>query len=454
MKKIFVLSLIIVMVLSFANVCFAKENGKMKFADVSSDAWYYDAVRFNFNNDLIKGYNDLFFGPNDNLTRGMLVTILYRMENSPKNNGVSEFSDVENNKWYSKAIKWAVSNDIVHGYGDGKKFGPNDNVIRQDVAVILRNYTKSKGKNVECSSSNLLNSKSDADTISGYAASAMKWAVENKVITGNSDGTLNPKGFATRAEAAAMIQKYCISINGAKNIEHEEKNMILYNGLRLNPVVGAQWLDNMEYTSENKALYETKYYNYDKRVYYGVSQGEFLEVYENWGIVGNIEKIAMTKDYNAIPRMAESYNGLPQKLMDMADCTTVDIEGIDLDNDGKKEYVVCYTWNYSEGEIEGAPYASSGIMLFDSEFNKIANMVHLSDGFWGNIRTEDFKVFLGLDRVEYIDIDNDGIMEIIIDVPTYEGTKVSIVKYCNGIYAGASDLEAYVYEQFVLNAVG
>ncbi|MBP3597795.1 MAG: S-layer homology domain-containing protein, partial [Clostridia bacterium] len=137
----------------------------------------------------------------------MIVTILYRMENSPNNNGKSKFSDVPSTEWYSKAIKWAVDNHIVHGYGGTNKFGPNDNIIRQDLAGILRNYAKYKKKNTNIQSN--ISKFSDYKKVDSYANSSMQWAVGTGVITGNANGTLNPKGNATRAEAAAMIQKYC-----------------------------------------------------------------------------------------------------------------------------------------------------------------------------------------------------------------------------------------------------
>lgn len=127
----------------------------------------------------------------------------------------------------------------------------------------------------------------------------------------------------------------------------------------------------------------------------------------------------------------------------MADCSSVDINEIDLDGDGKNEYLVCYIVNYAEGEIgDGEPQASSGIMLFDNNYKKIDDLVILENGFWANIKEENYKVFLSLDDVDYIDIDNDGIMEIIIRVPTYEITEISIVKYSNNKIEGETNVKA------------
>ena len=188
----------------------SKNNWENPFVDVSESSWYYSAVKYTNSNNIISGYNETIFAPNDKLTRGMLVTILYRMEGSPKNDGKSRFEDVSYDKWYAKAVKWAAENKIVNGYKNTNNFGPTDNILRQDLAVILRNYAKYK--NVDVNKLADLSKFSDAQNISGYAETAVKWAVSKKVITGNGDRTLNPKGNATRAEAAAMIQKYCINI--------------------------------------------------------------------------------------------------------------------------------------------------------------------------------------------------------------------------------------------------
>ena len=116
------------------------DNKFIPFKDVNKSEWYYNAVSYTYLNGLIAGYNSSTFAPNDKLTRAMIVTILYRMENSPSNNGNSNFSDVESNVWYSKAIKWAADCGIVHGYEGTGRFGPNDFVTREQLATMLYNY--------------------------------------------------------------------------------------------------------------------------------------------------------------------------------------------------------------------------------------------------------------------------------------------------------------------------
>ena len=188
-------------------IAIKKKNIVVPFKDTAKTAWYYNAVSYVYENNIIKGYNSDTFAPNDKLTRGMLATIIYRMEGEQKVTGTPKFPDVQDsNKFYYKAIKWATDNKIVAGYDNGN-FGPDDNITREQLAVILNRYARSKGKDM--TKSNNLNKFSDVNNISSYALNSIKWAVGSGVITGNADGTINPKGNATRAEVAAMLEKYC-----------------------------------------------------------------------------------------------------------------------------------------------------------------------------------------------------------------------------------------------------
>ena len=174
------------------------------FKDVSKNAWYYDSVKYVYDNNIIKGYANGNFGPNDNLTRAMLVTILHRMENEVLVSNKNTFSDVSNT-WYTNAINWASDKNIVMGYGDGT-FKPNKNITRQELMVILYRYAKYKGKDMTSTSD--ISTYSDYNKIDDYAKEAMKWGVSKKILYGNKDGLLNPKGNATRAEVAAIIERY------------------------------------------------------------------------------------------------------------------------------------------------------------------------------------------------------------------------------------------------------
>lgn len=181
------------------------------FTDVSSNAWSYSAVKYVYENKIISGYNSYTFAPSDKVTRGMFVTMLYNLAGKPSlKSNTSKFSDVRNsNDWFYKAVLWASQNGIVSGYSNGK-FGPNDSITREQLAVILNKYAKYKNKNT--SQTNNLSSFSDRNKVSSWATNQVKWAVGAGVITGNKNGTLNPGGSATREETASMIYKYCSKI--------------------------------------------------------------------------------------------------------------------------------------------------------------------------------------------------------------------------------------------------
>lgn len=185
---------------------------KVNFGDVPQDSWYYDAVKEAYARNIISGYNKTTFAPSDKVTRGQLVTFLYRLEGMPDVSSVeNDFDDVEDNMYFTDGVKWAKSNKIVSGYGGTKKFGPNDPIIRQDLAVILNNYAKYKEK--DYTSMQEITSFTDYDYVKGnYAEDALKWAVKNKVMSGqnlgNNKRAIAPFNNTTRAEAAAMIVNF------------------------------------------------------------------------------------------------------------------------------------------------------------------------------------------------------------------------------------------------------
>lgn len=185
-------------------------QNELPFIDIDANQWYYESVKYCYNNKLILGTSENKFDPNGKLTRGMLVTILWRMEGSPKITNGKRFSDVKSDQYYYNAINWASSKQIVNGYESGK-FGPNDNITREQLVVMLRNYAIYKKKNV--SSKVELDNYKDSYKVSDYAKSAISWAISNKIISGKSNGTvIDPHGKASRAEIAAMINNYCINV--------------------------------------------------------------------------------------------------------------------------------------------------------------------------------------------------------------------------------------------------
>ena len=178
------------------------------FEDVLKSDWFYESVKFVKRNNLMSGTSQTHFAPNTNLTRGMLVTILYRIENSPKC-GEPEFVDVEKNLWYSSGVAWAAENGIVNGIGNGL-FGPNNNITREQIAVILYNYTKFN--KTELANGDNLRMFIDKSEVSSWAIDGVQWAVAEKLISGKGDGILDPKGNATRAEIATILHRFLETI--------------------------------------------------------------------------------------------------------------------------------------------------------------------------------------------------------------------------------------------------
>lgn len=173
------------------------------FADVSESDWFYDAVRFVYENGLIVGTGGTAFSPQANTSRGMIVTILYRLEGTP-GAGANAFSNVAAGKYYTDAVAWAAENEIVSGYGDGK-FGPEDAITREQMAVILMNYAKFKGYDVSMSTD--LSKYTDEGSISGWAKDAISWANAAGLIRGDS-AKLTPAGYAERCQVAAILQRF------------------------------------------------------------------------------------------------------------------------------------------------------------------------------------------------------------------------------------------------------
>jgi len=175
------------------------------FADVARHDWYFRNVRFAYSSGLMSGTGNGEFAPNTNLSRGMIVTMLWRLEGMPVVSYGNTFHDVQFGNWYADAIAWASANGIVNGYGNGM-FGPNDNVTREQIAMILQNYAQFRGKNVF--GGMLAAEFTDASSISPWAQEAMEWANMNGFITGRTMTTLAPNGTATRAEFATILQRF------------------------------------------------------------------------------------------------------------------------------------------------------------------------------------------------------------------------------------------------------
>ena len=181
---------------------------KTKFNDVSANDWFASAVDYVTGKGMMNGTADNTFSPKANTTRGMVVTVLYRLENQPSTSAAS-FTDVASGAYYANAVAWANANGIVSGYGSGK-FGPNDKVTREQLAAILYRYAQYKKYDV--SGANSLDGYADAQSVSSYAVPALQWANAAGVVTGKSGSKLDPKGNAARAEVAAMLMRFCENV--------------------------------------------------------------------------------------------------------------------------------------------------------------------------------------------------------------------------------------------------
>ena len=177
----------------------------MRFDDVTKGDWFYKDVEYVYNEGIMDGVSKREFAPNETLTRAMIVKILYRIEGEPAGYRSSDFNDVESGRWYTGAVAWAAEKEIVKGYGNGK-FGPNDPVTREQLAAILYRYTQYKGWSTTAASGSL-KGFADAASVSSYAVDAMNWAVDEGLLKG-ANNKLSPKSNATRAQVAAIIHRY------------------------------------------------------------------------------------------------------------------------------------------------------------------------------------------------------------------------------------------------------
>lgn len=171
------------------------------YTDTNLAAWYHDGIHYCVENGLMNGYGNGLFGPDDNLTRAQFTQTLFNKEGRLVVNYLLQYDDVADGAWYTEAVRWATSQGIVSSYGNGM-FGPNDNITREQLAVMLWRYAGSPAateKELHFT---------DADKASSYALEALRWAVENAIINGYGNGRLDPQGLATRAQVAQMLKGF------------------------------------------------------------------------------------------------------------------------------------------------------------------------------------------------------------------------------------------------------
>ena len=193
------------------------EPAASSYRDVQESDWFYGDVLFVTDMGLMNGVAEDTFAPQASLTRAMLVTMLYRLENEPAAAGAA-FDDVDAGEWYAKAVAWASVNGIVSGYGDGR-FAPDKPITREEMAVILYNFARYKGYDVAADGS--LDVFADGAGTSDWALDAVKWAVKHGLLTGKGDGRLDA-GPATRrggGDSDALYQGF----RGVRRRQREKK---------------------------------------------------------------------------------------------------------------------------------------------------------------------------------------------------------------------------------------
>lgn len=176
-----------------------------RFSDVSTGSWYYDAVQYVYDAGLMSGTGSYVFSPGGATTRGMIVTILYRLEGSPVCGSASS-PDVSSGKYYAQAVAWAAENGIVSGYS-ASCFGPENAITREQLAAILYRYAAYKGYDVSDPAS--LTGYADNNLVAGYAKTPVAWAVQAGIISGTGANRLSPSAGAARAQVAAMLMRFC-----------------------------------------------------------------------------------------------------------------------------------------------------------------------------------------------------------------------------------------------------
>lgn len=182
-------------------------DAALPFTDVADTAWYADAVQYVYENGLMTGVSESEFAPDGTATRGQIVTILWRLAGSPVVNYAMRYADADEGAWYGEAVRWAASTGVVTGYSESS-FGPNDAITREQLAAILYRYVKTQGQGFTGMWYFSLR-YDDAASISSWADEAMHWCVMKGLLNGTSETTLSPQLTATRAQLAAILQRFC-----------------------------------------------------------------------------------------------------------------------------------------------------------------------------------------------------------------------------------------------------
>ena len=182
-----------------------------RFEDVQKGDWFYDDVKFVYNQNLMVGVSETRFAPNATANRAMIATVLYRLAGTPTYTTENPYTDLKQGSYYYDAVLWCTENGIFEGYGNGK-FGPMDAVTREQLAAVLYRYTE-KYLDMDASSRVVLKDVyRDYEKISRWAEDGMSWASATGLMEGYPDGTVRPRNGEKRSEIAAMFHRYCVNI--------------------------------------------------------------------------------------------------------------------------------------------------------------------------------------------------------------------------------------------------
>ena len=179
------------------------------FVDVDRNSWYNDAVQYVFDKGMMNGTSDTTFSPMAPTTRGMIITMLYRLEGQPAFTGTPTFKDVPAGEWFTDAVAWGTENGIIKGYS-AEKFGPMDPITREQMAAILHRYAAFKSYDLSADAD--LNKFVDANQTGAWAVEDVRWANAHSLITGLEDNRLAPKNNAVRAQVATILMRFCETV--------------------------------------------------------------------------------------------------------------------------------------------------------------------------------------------------------------------------------------------------
>lgn len=222
-------------------------------------------------------------------------------------------------------------------------------------------------------------------------------------------------------------------------VKDEYKNVdsfVLFDGMEISRDICMQTLTSMKYTEENKTKYNKTYYNYDGVIYKGEKKGTLEQVEEDGYVVNNLSELAFSRYYDVITRSCDILSEIPNELLEKQDylrnAKKVSVIASDIDGEGNLEYVVAYEKDEMFSEI----------ILCNNNFDKIATLITLENSYWANKKEEEYYKPLTLNNIYCVDINEDGIMEILERIPTYEGITLNTIRVIDGDIEGNIDVKA------------